>query len=71
MNALQQWEDIATAVQLTDNNCTTYTDIILLDHLFQAIQQTEERLQWEKQCARYWIIIQKVIGSTTHLNSQH
>jgi hypothetical protein len=27
-------------------------NIILLDHLFQAIQQTEECLLWEKQCAR-------------------
>jgi hypothetical protein len=56
MNALQWWEDIATAVRLTDNDCTTYTNIVLLDHLFQAIWQTEERLQWEKQCARYQII---------------
>jgi hypothetical protein len=56
MNALQRREDIATAVRLTDNDCTTYTDIVLLDHLFQAIRQTEERLQWEKQCARYQII---------------
>jgi hypothetical protein len=56
MNALQWWEDIATAIQLTNNDCTAYTDILLLDHLFQAIQQTEERLQWEKQCARYQII---------------
>jgi hypothetical protein len=53
MNALQRWEDIATAIRLTNNDRTAYTDILLLDHLFQAIRQTEERLQWEKQCARY------------------
>jgi hypothetical protein len=52
MNVLQQQEDIATAIRLTDNNRAAYTDIVLLDHLFQAIRQTEERLLWEKQCAR-------------------
>jgi hypothetical protein len=29
-----------------------FTEILLLDHLFQSIQQTEQCLQWEKQCAR-------------------
>jgi hypothetical protein len=52
MNVLQRQEDIATAIRLTNNNRTAYADIVLLDHLFQAIQQTEERLLWEKQCAR-------------------
>jgi hypothetical protein len=56
MNTLQQREDIATAIRLTNNDHTTYTDIVLLDHLFQAIRQTEEWLQWEKQCARDHII---------------
>jgi hypothetical protein len=56
MNTLQRQENIATAIRLTNNNRTTYTDILLLDHLFQAIRQTEECLQWEKQCARYQII---------------
>jgi hypothetical protein len=56
MNVLQQWEDIANAIRLTNNNRTAYTDILLLDHLFQSIQQTEEHLQWEKQCAQYRII---------------
>jgi hypothetical protein len=44
MNALQRREDIATAVRLTDNDRTAYTDIVLLDHPFQAIRQTEEHL---------------------------
>jgi hypothetical protein len=52
MNVLQRREDIATAIRLTNNNRTAYADIILLDHLFQAIRQTEECLLWEKQCAR-------------------
>jgi hypothetical protein len=53
MNALQRQKDIATAIQLTNNDRTAYTNILLLDHLFQAIQQTEEHLQWEKQCTQY------------------
>jgi hypothetical protein len=52
MNALQRREDIATAIRLTNNNRTAYADIVLLDHLFQAIRQTEEHLLWEKQCTR-------------------
>jgi hypothetical protein len=55
MNVLQRWEDIATAIRLTNNNRTAYADIVLLNHLFQAIWQTKERLLWEKQCARDWI----------------
>jgi hypothetical protein len=53
MNVLQRQEDIATAICLTDNDRTAYTEILLLDHIFQSIQQTEQRLQWEKECARY------------------
>jgi hypothetical protein len=52
MNALQRREDIATAIRLTNNDRTAFTKILLLDHLFQSIQQTEQRLQWEKQCTR-------------------
>jgi hypothetical protein len=56
MNALQQREDIITTIRLTNHDRTAYTEILLLNHLFQSIQQTEQRLQWEKQCARYHII---------------
>jgi hypothetical protein len=56
MNALQRREDITTAIHLTNHNRTMYTEILLLNHLFQSIQQTEQCLQWEKQCARYRII---------------
>jgi hypothetical protein len=37
MNVLQRWEDIANAIQLTNNDHTAYTNILLLDHLFQSI----------------------------------
>jgi hypothetical protein len=56
MNALQRREDIATTIRLTNNNHTAFTEIFLLDHLFQSIRQTEQCLQWEKQCARDCII---------------
>jgi hypothetical protein len=56
MKVLQRQEDIATTIQLTDNDCTAYTDILLLNHLFQEICLTEEHLLWEKQQARYRII---------------
>jgi hypothetical protein len=52
MNVLHRREDIATTILLTNNDCTAYTKILLLDHLFQTIQQTEQWLEWEKQCAR-------------------
>jgi hypothetical protein len=56
MNVLQRREDIATAIRLTDNDRTAYTEILLLDHIFQSIRQTEQHLQWEKECARYHVI---------------
>jgi hypothetical protein len=56
MNVLQRREDIATTIHLTDNDHTAYTEILLLDHIFQSIRQTEQHLQWEKECARYRII---------------
>jgi hypothetical protein len=37
MNVLQRREEIATAIRLTDNDCTPYTEILLLDHIFQSI----------------------------------
>jgi hypothetical protein len=41
MNALQRQEDIATTICFTNNNRTVFTEILLLDHLFQSIRQTE------------------------------
>jgi hypothetical protein len=52
MNILHCREDIATAIRLTNNDHTTYTEILLLDHLFQTIWQTKQWLEWEKQCTR-------------------
>jgi hypothetical protein len=34
MNVLQRREDIATAIHLTDNDRTAYTEILLLNHIF-------------------------------------
>jgi hypothetical protein len=52
MNALSRQEDIATAIQLTNNKCTAFIEILFIDHLFQTIQQTERQLEQEKQQAR-------------------
>jgi hypothetical protein len=52
MNVLHRREDIAIAIRLTNNNRTAYTEILLLYHLFQTIRQTEQQLEWEKQCAK-------------------
>jgi hypothetical protein len=55
MNALQQREDIATAIRLTNNERATFVEILYLDHLFQTIHQTKRQLEQEKQQARDWI----------------
>jgi hypothetical protein len=52
MNALQWWEDIATAIHLTNNEHSTFIEILFLDHLFQTIRQTEQQLEQEKQWAQ-------------------
>jgi hypothetical protein len=51
MNALQQREDIATAIHLTNNKRSTFIEILFLDHPFQTIWQTERQLEQEKQQA--------------------
>jgi hypothetical protein len=38
MNALQQREDIATAIHLTNNEQSAFIEILFLDHLFQTIR---------------------------------
>jgi hypothetical protein len=45
INVFHHREDIATAIRLTNNNRTAYTKILLLDHLFQTIQQTKQQLE--------------------------
>jgi hypothetical protein len=52
MNAFLQREDIATAIRLTNNKRSAFTEIIFLNHLSQTIRQTEQQLEKEKQCAR-------------------
>jgi hypothetical protein len=39
------------AINLTNNDQATFTDIIFLDHLFQTIRQMEQQLEREKQRA--------------------
>jgi hypothetical protein len=51
MNALCQQEDIAIAINLTNNDQTAFTEIVFLDYLFQTIQTKEKQLEKEKQLA--------------------
>jgi hypothetical protein len=60
MNALQRQEDIATAIHLTNNECSTFIEILFLDHLFQTIRQTERQLEQEKQ--RAWDRISRLLS---------
>jgi hypothetical protein len=52
MNALCRREDIAIAINLTNNDRTAFTEIIFLNYLFQTIRQKEKQLEKEKQLAR-------------------
>jgi hypothetical protein len=52
MNALSRREDIATAIQLTNNKHAAFIEILFLNHLFQTIRQTECQLEQEKQQAQ-------------------
>jgi hypothetical protein len=47
MNALSRREDIATAIQLTNNKHAAFIEILFLNHLFQTIQQTKCQLEQE------------------------
>jgi hypothetical protein len=49
MNALHRQEDISTAICLTNNERSTFTEILFLNHLFQTIRHTEQQLEQEKQ----------------------
>jgi hypothetical protein len=51
MNAFSRREDIATTIQLTNNERAAFIEILFLDHLFQTIWQTEQQLEQEKQWA--------------------
>jgi hypothetical protein len=52
MNTLCRQEDIAMAINLTNNDRTAFTEIVFLNYLFQTIQQKEKQLEKEKQLAR-------------------
>jgi hypothetical protein len=52
MNALCRREDIAMAINLTNNDRTAFTEIVFLDYLFQTIRQKEKQPEKEKQLAR-------------------
>jgi hypothetical protein len=51
MKALCRREDIAMAINLTNNDQTAFTEIVFLNYLFQTIQQKERQLEREKQLA--------------------
>jgi hypothetical protein len=51
MKALGRREDIAMAINLTNNNQTAFTKIVFLNYLFQTIQQKERQLERERQLA--------------------
>jgi hypothetical protein len=62
MKALNQWEDIAMAINLTNNNRTAFTEIVFLNYLFQTIWQKERQLERERQLARdhiTWLLSKK------------
>jgi hypothetical protein len=52
MKALCRQEDIAMAINLTNNDQTAFTEIVFLDYLFQTIRQKERQLERERQLAR-------------------
>jgi hypothetical protein len=52
MQVFSRRENIATAINLVDNNQTTFAEIAFLDYLFQNIRQSEIRLEKDKRLAR-------------------
>jgi hypothetical protein len=56
MNTFRRREDVAMAINLTNNNQTTFTEIAFLDYLFQTIRQKEIQLEKDKQLARAQIV---------------
>jgi hypothetical protein len=61
MKALNQQEDIAMAINLTNNDRTAFTEIVFLDYLFQTIRQKERQLERERQlpCDRITRLLSK------------
>jgi hypothetical protein len=44
-------ENVATAINLVDNNQTAFTEIAFLDYLLQNIRRSEIRLEKDKRLA--------------------
>jgi hypothetical protein len=49
-------ENVATAINLVNNNQTAFTEIAFLDYLLQNIRQSEIRLEKDKRLARARIV---------------
>jgi hypothetical protein len=52
MQVFSQRENVATAINLVDNNPTAFTEIAFLDYLIQNIRRSEIRLEKDKRLAR-------------------
>jgi hypothetical protein len=52
MKAFSRQEDVATTINLLDNERQAFTEVLFLDHLFQSIKQLKTRLENEKRAAR-------------------
>jgi hypothetical protein len=52
IQVFSQRENVATAINLVDNNQTAFTEIAFLDYLLQNIRQSEIRLEKDKRLAR-------------------
>jgi hypothetical protein len=55
MKAFSRQEDVATAINLLDNEWQAFTEVLFLNHSFQSIKQLKNRLENEKRAARDWI----------------
>jgi hypothetical protein len=48
INIFSQRENVTTAINLTNNDRTNFTEIAFLDYLFQNIRQNEIRLEKDR-----------------------
>jgi hypothetical protein len=52
INIFSRRENVTTAINLTNNNRTNFTEIVFLDYLFQNIRRNEIRLEKDRRLAR-------------------
>jgi hypothetical protein len=52
MDTFSLRENVATAINLANNDWTAFTEIAFLDYLFQNIQRKEKQLEKDRQLAR-------------------